>query len=82
MAGAFHDRDSSSIKTSFKQHIIGLSFVVYNSFLPQLALKLQAVESGSQEKVPRKGAFYCINHYNSGTFSGLPDSTARNFDAS
>ena len=28
------------------------SFEVYNSFLPQLALKLRAVESGSLEKVP------------------------------
>ena len=33
-------------------------------FLPQLASKLQAVESGSPEKVPGKGAFYYINHHN------------------
>ena len=62
--------------------VIGLSFEVYNSFLPQLASKLRAVESGSPEKVPGKGAFYYINHHNSGTFFGLPDSTARNFEAS
>ena len=31
---------------------------------------------------PGKGAFYYINHHNSSTFSGLPDSTARNFEAS
>ena len=61
MSGAFHDRDSSSFKTSFKQHVIGLSFEIYNSFLPQLASKWRAVESGSPEKVPRKGAFYYIN---------------------
>ena len=66
----------------FRLHIIGLSFEVYNSFLPQLASKLRAVESGSPEKVPGKGAFYYINHHNSGTFSGPPDSTARNFKAS
>ena len=35
------------------------SFEVCNSFLPQLASKLRAVESGSQ-KVPGKGAFYYI----------------------
>ena len=44
--------DSSSFNTSFKRHGIGLSFEVYNSFLPQLALKWQAVESGSPEKEP------------------------------
>ena len=78
---AFHDRDSSSFKTSFKRHVIGLSFEVCNSFLLQLALKLRAVESGSPEKVPGKGAFYYINHHNSGTFFGLTDSTARHFEA-
>ena len=31
---------------------VGLSFEVYNSFLPQLASNLRAVESGSPEKVP------------------------------
>ena len=62
--------------------MIGLSLKVYNSFLPQLASKLQAVESGSPEKVPEKGAFYYINHHNSGTFFGLTDSTAHNFKAS
>ncbi|MDE5084659.1 MAG: hypothetical protein O4859_27040, partial [Trichodesmium sp. St18_bin1] len=62
--------------------VIGLSFEVYNSFLPQLASKWRAVESGSPEKVPQKGAFYYINHHISGTFSGLPDSTARHFEAS
>ena len=82
LSGAFHDRNSSNFKTSFKRHVIGLSFEVYNSFLPQLALRLGAVESGSPEKVPRKGAFYYINHHNSGTFFGLTDSTARNFEAS
>ena len=51
-SGAFHDRDSSSFKTFYKQHGIGLSFEVYNSFLPQLATKLRGVESGSPEKVP------------------------------
>ena len=61
---------------------IGLSLEVYNSFLPQLASKLRAVESGSPEKVPEKGAFYYINHHISGTFSGLPDSTACHFEAS
>ena len=69
-------------KLFFKRQVIGLSFEVCNSFLPQLASKLQAVESGSPNKVPGKGAFYYINHHNSGTFSGLPDSTARNFEAS
>ena len=49
----------------FSNEVIGLSFEVYNSFLPQLALKLRAVESGSPEKVPGKGAFYYINHHNS-----------------
>ena len=82
MSGAFHDKDSSSFSIAFKQHVIGLSFVVYNSFLPQLASKWRAVESGSPEKVPGKGAFYYINHHISGTFSGLPDSTARHFEAS
>ena len=48
-----------------------LLFEVYNSFLPQLALKLQAVESVSPEKVPGKGSFYYINHYILSTFSGL-----------
>ena len=57
-------------------------FEVYNSFPPQLASKLRAVESGSPEKVSEKGVFYYINHHNSSTFSGLPDSTARNFEAS
>ena len=47
-----------------------------------MASKLQAVESGSPEKVPGKGAFYYINHHNSDTFFGLTDSTARNFEAS
>ena len=47
---------------------MGLSFKVCNSFLPQLASKLRAIESGSPEKVPGKGAFYYINHHNSGTF--------------
>ena len=69
-------------KLFFKRHLIGLSFEVYNSFLSLLALKLQAVESGSPEKVPGKDAFYYINHHISGTFSGLPDSTARHFEAS
>ena len=64
-------RDSSSFKTSFKRHVIGLSFEVYNSFLPQLASKLQAVESRSPKKVPGKGAFYYINYHNSGTFLDL-----------
>ena len=48
----FHDRDSSSFSIAFKWHVIGLSFEVYNSFLPQLALKWQAVESVSPKKVP------------------------------
>ena len=61
---------------------MGLSFEVNNFFLPQMASKLQAVESGSPEKVPGKGAFYYINHHNSGTFFGLTDSTARHFEAS
>ena len=52
LSGAFHDIDSSSFKTSFKRHGIGLSFEVYNFFLPQLASKWRAVESGSPEKVP------------------------------
>ena len=82
MSGAFHDKDSSGFSIAFKGHVIGLSFEVYNSFLPELASKLQAVESGSPEKVPGKGAFYYINHHNSGTFFGLPDSTARNFETS
>ena len=43
---------------------------------------MQGVESGSPEKVPGKGAFYYINHHNSGTFFGLTDFTARNFKAS
>ena len=46
---------------------------------PQLASKWRAVESGSPEKVPGKGAFYYINHHNSGTFSGHPVSTATRF---
>jgi len=82
LSGAFHDRDSSSFSIAFKRHVIGLSFEVYNSILPQLASKWRAVESGSPEKVPRKGAFYYINHHTSGFFSGLPDSTARHFEAS
>ena len=69
-----HDRDSSSFKTNFKLQVIGLSFEVNNSFLPQLASKLQAAASGGPEKVPGKDAFYYINHHNSGTFT---DSTAR-----
>ena len=71
MSGALHGKNSSNFKTSFKQWVIGLSFEVYNSFLPQLTSKLQAVESGSQEKVPGKSAFYFINHHNSGTFLDL-----------
>ena len=67
---------------TFKQHVKGLSFEVYYSFLLQLALKLRGVESGSPEKVPGKGAFYYINHHNSGTFFGLTDSIARHFEAS
>ena len=59
----------------FQTACIGLSFEVYNSVLPQMASKLQAVESGSPKKVPGKGAFYFINHHNSGSFSGLPDLT-------
>ena len=43
---------------------------------------LKTVESGSPEKVPRKGAFYYIYYHNSSTFFGLRDSTARNFEAS
>ena len=34
---AYHGKNSSSFKTSFKQWVIGLSFEVYNIFLPQLA---------------------------------------------
>ena len=48
----------------------------------QLASKWRAVESLSPKKVPGKGAFYYINHHNSGTFFGLQDSTARHFEAS
>ena len=81
-SGAFHDKDSSSFSIAFKLHVIGLSFEVYKSFLPQLATKWRAVESGSPEKVPGKGAFCYINDHNLGTFSGLTDSTARNFEAS
>ena len=73
---------SFSFIIAFKRHVRGLSFEVYNSFLAQLALKWRAVESGSPEKVPRKGAFYYINHHISGTFSGLLDSTAHHFEAS
>ena len=51
-AGAFHDRDSSSFSIAFKRHILGFFFEVYNSFLPQLASKWRAVESGGPEKVP------------------------------
>ena len=76
------DRDSSSVKTTFNLHVIGLFFEVFNSFLSQLAYKLRAIEVWSPEKVPGKGAFYYINHHNSGTFSGLTDSTACNFEAS
>ena len=32
-------------KTSFNWHVIGLSFEVYDSFLPQMAYKWQAVEN-------------------------------------
>ena len=70
MSGAYHDRDSSSFKNSFKLHVIGLSFEVYKSFLTQLALKWRAVESGDLEKVSGKGSFYYINRHISGTFSG------------
>ena len=34
---ALHGKNSSNFKTFFKQWVIGLSFEVYNSFLPQLA---------------------------------------------
>ena len=47
-----------------------------------LLFSLTSVESGSLKKVPGKVAFYYINHHNSGTFFGLTDSTARNFEAS
>ena len=57
-------------------------FEEYNSFLPQLAWKWRAVKVGSLKKVSEKGAFYYINHHNLDTFSGLPDSTARHFEAS
>ena len=77
-----HYANLISTQLDFCFFIIGLSFEVCNSFLPQLASKWRAVESGSPEKVPGKGAFYYINHHNSGTFSGLTDSTARNFEAS
>ena len=36
-----------------------------------MASKLQAVESGSPEKVPGKGKFYYINHHNSALFLDL-----------
>ena len=58
MEPACHDRDSSSFKPAFKWWVIGLPFEVYNSSPPQLALKLQAVESGTPEKVPGKDGFY------------------------
>ena len=58
LSEAFHGTNSLSLKTSFKQLVIGLSFEVYKSFLPQLASKWRAVESRSPEKVPGKGAFY------------------------
>ena len=61
----------SKFKTAFIYHYLELSFEVYISFLPQLASKWQAVESGSPEKVPGKGAFYYINHHNSDTFFRL-----------
>ena len=64
------------------RHVIGPSLEVYNSFLPQQALKLRAGESGSPEKVPGKDTFYYINYHNSGTLFGLTDSTACNFEAS
>ena len=76
-----HEKNPSNYKAVFIYSDIGLSFEVYNSFLPQLASELRAVESGSPEQLPGKGAFYYINHHNSGTFSGLPDSTARHFKA-
>ena len=82
MSRASHGKNSSSFKIALKQLVKKLSFEVYNLFLPQLASKLRAVESGSPEKVSGKGAFYYINHHNSGTFSGHPDSTAPNFEAS
>ena len=49
-----HDRDFSSFKTTYMYHYLGLSFEVYNSFLPQLASKLRAVESVSPKK--------CLNY--------------------
>ena len=58
-------------KLFFKRYFIGLSFEVCNSFLPQLASKWRAVQSGSPDIVPGKGAFYYINHHNSGTFLDL-----------
>ena len=73
--------DSSSFSIAFKQHVIGLSFEVYNSSLPQLASKLRAVESGNPKKVPGKGAFYYINHHNSGNSVGLQTLMACHFQA-
>ena len=51
-------RDSACFITSFKLHVIGF-------FLPQLASKLLAAESGSPEKVLSKAAFYYIDHHRS-----------------
>ena len=65
LSEAFHDRAFSSFSIAFKRHVIGLSFEVYNYFLPQLASKVQ-------KKCLEKGAFYYINHHISGTFFLLP----------
>ena len=63
---------SGTNDTSFESPNIGrLESEVYNFFLTQLTSKLQAIESGSPKKVPRKGAFYYINHHNSGNFLDL-----------
>lgn len=37
LSGAFFSKNSSSLKTFFKQWAIGISFEVYASFLPYLA---------------------------------------------
>ena len=37
LSGALHGKNTSNFKTFFKQWVIGISFEVYNSFVPQLA---------------------------------------------
>ena len=75
------DLVNSFLDSTRECNLIPIS-VLRNSKDNDLAWKWQAVKVRSPKKVSEKGAFYYINHHDSDTSSGPPDSTALNFEGS